>query len=62
MKKHISIITINFNNAEGLKRTIESVVKQGYRELEYIVIDGVSTDGSFEVIKKYFPKFYKGTI
>lgn len=53
MKKHISIITINFNNAEGLKRTIESVVKQDYREIEYIVIDGGSTDESLNVIKTY---------
>lgn len=53
MKKHISIITINFNNAEGLKRTIESVVKQGYRELEYIIIDGGSTDESLNVIKTH---------
>ena len=42
----ISIITINYNNLEGLKRTIESVVNQTWQEFEYIVIDGGSTDGS----------------
>ena len=49
----ISIITINFNNLEGLKKTIESVINQTYSNIEYIVIDGGSTDGSVEVIKEY---------
>ena len=47
----LSIITINKNNAEGLRRTMESVVEQTYKDFEYIVIDGGSTDGyiiSFE--------------
>lgn len=51
-----SIITINYNNREGLKKTIESVVNQSYRDFEYIVIDGGSTDGSVEVIKEYADK------
>ncbi len=42
----LSIITINYNNLEGLKRTVESVVNQTWQEFEYIVIDGGSTDGS----------------
>jgi glycosyltransferase involved in cell wall biosynthesis len=46
MTKKLSIITINFNNLEGLKRTIESVINQTWQEFEYIVIDGGSTDGS----------------
>lgn len=48
-----SIITINYNNSEGLERTIQSVVNQTYQDFEYIIIDGGSTDGSVEVIKKY---------
>ena len=48
-----SIITINFNNKEGLKKTIESVIHQTYRDFEYIVIDGGSTDGSVELLKEY---------
>lgn len=48
-----SIITINYNNQEGLRKTIESVVNQTYTDFEYIVIDGGSTDGSVEVIKQY---------
>ena len=48
-----SIITINYNNCEGLRRTIESVVNQICRDFEYIIIDGGSTDGSVDVIKRY---------
>ena len=48
-----SIITINFNNCDGLRRTIESVVNQTNDNYEYIVIDGGSTDGSVDVIQKF---------
>ena len=48
-----SIITINFNNCDGLRRTIESVVNQTNADYEYIVIDGGSTDGSVDVIQKF---------
>ena len=40
--KQISIITINYNNASGLEKTIRSVVEQTYNEYEYIIIDGAS--------------------
>ncbi len=53
----LSIITINRNNAEGLEKTLCSVAAQSFREFEYIVIDGASTDGSVEVIKKYEAQF-----
>lgn len=46
----ISIITINYNNIEGLKKTVESVVKQSPKDFEYIVIDGGSADGSAEYL------------
>ncbi len=52
----ISIITINYNNADGLKKTIESVVSQSFSDFEYIVIDGASTDNSLDIIKKYASK------
>ena len=52
----VSVITINYNNCDGLSRTIESVVKQSFKEYEYIVIDGGSTDGSADVIRKYADK------
>lgn len=48
----LSIITINYNNAAGLRKTMESVFAQTYRDFEYIVVDGASTDGSVNVIKE----------
>ena len=47
----LSVITINYNNKDGLTKTIESVVNQTCHEFEYIIIDGFSTDGSLDVIK-----------
>lgn len=47
----LSIITINFNNREGLRKTIKSVVEQTWRKFEYIVIDGNSTDGSVDILE-----------
>lgn len=47
----LSIITINYNNAEGLRKTMESVLTQKYRGFEYVVVDGASTDGSVDVIR-----------
>ena len=48
-----SIITVNYNNKDGLRKTIESVIHQTYRDFEYIVIDGGSTDGSADLLKEY---------
>lgn len=48
-----SIITINYNNCNGLKKTIESVITQSYEDFEFIVIDGGSTDGSREILEQY---------
>lgn len=53
----ISIITINFNNLQGLKETVTSVVEQTYDNKEMIVIDGGSTDGSAEYIEANKDKF-----
>lgn len=49
----LSIITVNYNNAPGLAKTINSVVEQQCDEFEYIVIDGGSTDGSVDVIRQF---------
>jgi glycosyltransferase involved in cell wall biosynthesis len=49
----ISIITINYNDAEGLGKTLTSVAAQTYTNIEHIIIDGGSTDSSVEVIREY---------
>lgn len=52
----LSIITINYNNLEGLRKTINSVVSQTWRDFEWIVVDGGSADGSRELIEEYAAK------
>lgn len=47
----VTVITINYNNLQGLKRTIPSVLSQTCNDFEFIVIDGGSTDGSKEYIE-----------
>lgn len=49
----LSIITINYNNADGLRKTLASVAAQTCYDIEHIVIDGASDDGSVDVIKDY---------
>lgn len=49
----LSIITINYNNAKGLQKTIDSVVNQTFQDFDYVVIDGGSTDESISVAKTY---------
>ncbi len=49
----LSIITVNFNNRDGLQKTIDSVIGQTWRDFEWIIIDGGSTDGSRELIEQY---------
>mgnify|MGYP000353677507 CR=1 FL=1 len=49
----ISIITVVFNSKKMLKKTIESILDQSYKNIEYVIIDGGSTDGTIDVIKAY---------
>ena len=54
---NLSIITVNLNNRDGLQKTIDSVVSQTFKDFEWIVIDGGSTDGSKELIEQYADHF-----
>lgn len=55
----ISVITVCYNAASTLERTIRSVLEQSYPNIEYIVIDGNSTDGTCEIIKRYSDRVSK---
>ena len=53
----LSIVTINYNNAEGLRNTLASVAVQTYRDIEHVIVDAASTDGSTDIIKEYTDTF-----
>lgn len=55
----VSIITAVYNARETIENTIKSVISQSYENIEYIVIDGLSTDGTIEIISKYKDKISK---
>lgn len=61
-KLKLSIITINYNNADGLRKTMESVFAQTYRDFEYIIVDGASSDGSVEIVKEFAQKLENGDL
>lgn len=49
----ITVITVVYNNVKDIEKTIKSVIEQTYKSIEYIVIDGGSTDGTLDIIKRY---------
>jgi glycosyltransferase involved in cell wall biosynthesis len=53
IKMKLTIVTINYNNATGLKKTMDSVFSQTDTDFEYIIVDGASTDISISIIKEY---------
>ncbi len=55
----ISIITVCLNSADTIEGTIKSVLMQDYKDIEYVVVDGVSTDGTLEILAKYQGKISK---
>lgn len=58
-KPLVSIITVVYNCKESIERTINSVLEQTYKNIEYIIIDGISNDGTIDIIKKYEDKITK---
>ena len=53
----VSIITVCYNSSKTIRQTFDSVLKQSYSNIEYLVIDGQSTDGTVDIIKEYEPLF-----
>lgn len=55
----VSIITVTYNDAENLKKTLSALLRQDYPDIESIIVDGGSTDGSIELIKEFEKRFHK---
>lgn len=62
MAEKISVITISYNSINTIEKTFKSILAQSYRPLEYVLVDGGSTDGTIELIQQYIPVFQKSGI
>ncbi len=54
----VSVVTITYNSSKTVRDTINSVLAQTYKDIEFIIVDGLSNDGTIDIIKSYEPKFY----
>lgn len=62
MSPKVSVITASYNAQNTIKSTLESVLKQDYKEIEHIIIDGASTDQTLAIINSYIPLYQKQNI
>ena len=58
MQKKVSLILTSYNCRENIKRTLKSIESQDYKNIEVVIVDGVSTDGTIEIIKKFNEYMY----
>ena len=54
----VSVITVCFNSEKTIERTIKSVLGQTYNNIEYIIVDGASTDSTLDIVNKYIEQGY----
>jgi glycosyltransferase involved in cell wall biosynthesis len=55
----ITIVTVSYNSAKTIKETIDSILSQDYPNIEYIIVDGLSTDGTQQIVESYGPRIAK---
>ncbi len=56
----VSIITVSYNSEDTIRQTIEAVYGQSWHQIEYIVVDGASSDGTMDIVKEYSEKGISG--